>query len=45
MTTPVFVVFVARLGVVAPLLFCVAKTEASLRDASETICFMFLFRR
>lgn len=32
-------------GVEAPLLFWVARTEASLRDASAMICLMFLFRR
>jgi hypothetical protein len=32
-------------GVEVPLLFCVAKTEASFRDASPTICLIFLFRR
>jgi hypothetical protein len=32
-------------GVDVPLLLCVARTEASLREASAMICLMFLFRR
>jgi len=32
-------------GVELPLLFCVAMTEASLRDASPRICLRFLLRR
>lgn len=32
-------------GVDWPLLFCVAITDASLRDASPTICLRFLLRR
>lgn len=33
------------IGVEVPLLFCVAKTEASFLDASPRICLIFLFRR
>jgi len=32
-------------GVVAPELACVARTEASLREFSDMICFRFLLRR
>ena len=32
-------------GVEVPLLFWVASTEASLREASLRICLMFLLRR
>ena len=32
-------------GVELPLLFCVARTEASFREASEIICLIFLLRR
>ena len=43
--TPVSMADVVGLGVLEPLLFWVARTEASLREASATICFMFLLRR
>ena len=42
---PVFMAELRGFGVDDPLLSCVAITEASLREASETICLMFLFRR
>lgn len=42
---PSVVAPVARAGVDAPELFCVARTEASLRCDSEIICFVFLFLR
>ena len=42
---PVPIVEVGGSGVESPLLSWVTITDASFRDASEIICFMFLFRR
>lgn len=35
----------SRAGVDVPLLVCVARSDASLREASDTICLTFLLRR
>ncbi len=42
---PVSIADVDGSGVEEPLLSWVAITEASFREASDMICFMFLFRR
>lgn len=44
-TLPVIASDAGTTGVEMPLLFCVASTEASLREASPIICFKFLLRR
>lgn len=42
---PVPIAEPSGIGVELPLLFCVARTEASFLDASPMICLMFLLRR
>jgi hypothetical protein len=42
---PVAITECGIIGVELPLLFCVAMTDASLRDASAMICLTFLLRR